>query len=164
MRRLILATSVFLIAGSALAGSPVATLAVSEGTVLVNQGKQFVTAQSNQVLAAGDRVMVMDGGSAAIKYADNCVTALNSGSLAVVSAKSVCAGDAANIAFISSKTAQAVGEDNDCDADGVLNDVDNSPGCNRAAGVWILAGVGVATAAYLISNGDDDNNNTTISP
>ena len=77
MYKLVAISVAFLCAGSALAASSVATINVTNGSVLVNQGKQFVTAQPSQVLAAGDRVMVMEGGKATTNYADGCVQILN---------------------------------------------------------------------------------------
>ena len=180
MRQLALAISALLVAGTSLAASSVASLNVSNGSVLVNQGKQFVTAQPGQILAAGDRVMVMEGGNAAVKYADGCVQALGSGSLVVVAAQSVCASGINKIAQISPVSAQAAGDkERDCDDDGipdskdgdidgddVLNADDLVESCKAGAtttnntGIWVLSGLAITTAAVLISDGDDE----TISP
>ncbi len=125
MRKLSLAISALLFAGASFAASSVATINVSNGSVLVNQGKQFVTAQPGQILSAGDRVMVMEGGNASVKYADGCVQALASGSLAVVAAQSVCASGLNQVAQISPVSAQAVGEqERDCDDDGIADSKD----------------------------------------
>jgi hypothetical protein len=181
MSRFVAAVVAFGLAGSALAGSSVGTLAQSEGTVLVNQGKQFITAQPNQALTAGDRIMVMEGSTASIKFANGCVRVISSGSLAMMTANASC--DAGiNITQISSKTAQAVGEakqerdcdddgiadskDSDVDGDDVLNADDKYESCKAGAtltnntGIWIVGGLAVAGAAALISDGDDE----TISP
>jgi hypothetical protein len=180
MRKLSLAISALLFAGASFAASSVATINVSNGSVLVNQGKHFVTAQPGQILAAGDRVMVMEGGNAVVKYADGCVQTLGSGSLAVVAAQSVCASGLNQVAQISPVNAQAVGElERDCDKDGipdskdgdidgddVLNASDLVEACKAGAtttnntGIWIVAGLAAAGAAVLISDGDDE----TISP
>mgnify|MGYP003490796302 FL=1 len=180
MRQIALAISALMFAGSSLAASSVASLNVSNGSVLVNQGKQFVTAQPGQVLAAGDRVMVMEGGNAVVKYADVCVQALGSGSLAVVAAQSVCASGINKVAQISPVSAQAAGEkERDCDKDGIMDsqdgDIDGDDVLNASdlvetckagattannTGIWIVAGLAAAGAAVLISDGDDE----TISP
>lgn len=180
MRQLTLAVSAFLFAGTSLAASSVATLNVSNGSVLVNQGKQFVTAQPGQILAAGDRVMVMDGGNASLKYADGCVQVLGSGSLATVENASACASGVSKIAQISPVSAQAVGDkERDCDDDGtpdskdgdidgddVLNADDKFEDCKAGVlvtnntGIWIVGGLAITAAAVLISDGDDE----TISP
>ena len=57
-----------LLAGSAFAADSVASLSSQEGTVLVNQGEEFITAADNQSLKAGDRVMLMEGASAEITF------------------------------------------------------------------------------------------------
>jgi hypothetical protein len=178
MNRLAIAISALLFAGVALA-APSATLSTTNGSVLVNQGKQFVTEQPNQVLASGDRVMVMEGGSASVKYADGCVQSLSSGSLAVIAQQSVCGSGNDKVAKISPVSAQAVGEDNDCDDDGIidsedgdidgddiLNAKDEYKHCKAAAFVnnntviRVVAGLAAVGSAVLISDGDDE----TISP
>lgn len=183
MRKLIAFTSALLFTGSALAASSVATINVTNGSVLVNQGKQFVTAQPSQVLAVGDRVMVMEGGKATINYADGCVQTLNSGSLAVVPQQSVCASGLNDVAQISPVSAQAAGDrlgdgdcdgdnildknDTDIDGDGTLNPQDNQNICTKpgawsnATGTW--AAFGVTAGLYFVLYGDDDNS-VTISP
>lgn len=92
-----------------------ATITGQEGTVLVNQGEQFVTASDAQALIAGNRVMVMEGGSAEITFADGCVLPLASGSLLEVPAVSTCASKVASVQRIGPSYAQAVGDSNDDD-------------------------------------------------
>ena len=111
-----------LIAASLLAGSAFAadaeavasaTLSNQQGTVLVNQGEQFVTAADTQVLMAGYRVMIMEGGSADIVFADGCVLPLASGSMLEVPAISTCAGSVAQVQSIGPSYAKAVGDSGD---------------------------------------------------
>jgi hypothetical protein len=89
--------------------APVASLSTQEGTVLVNTGDAFVTATESQALNAGDRVMVMEGGTATVVFADGCVLALESGSIVDVPASSTCAGSVASVQQIGPSYAQAVG-------------------------------------------------------
>lgn len=98
-----------LFAAPAFAAEPVATLSAQQGTVLVNQGDEFVTATESQALLAGDRVMVMEGGSAELTFTDGCVLPLVSGSLVDVPETSTCAGAVANVQNIGPSYAQAVG-------------------------------------------------------
>lgn len=98
-----------LIAAPAFAAEPAASLSAQEGTVLVNQGEQFITATEAQVLNAGDRVMVMEGGTAEITFTDGCVLPLAAGSMIEVPAVSTCAGTVANVQNIGPSYAQAVG-------------------------------------------------------
>lgn len=116
MIRLATAIAATLLATSALASEPVATLSAQEGTVLVNQGEEFATAAEGQALQAGDRVMLMEGASATLTFADGCVLPLEAGSLLEVPAVSTCAGAVANVQKIGPTYAQAVGSrarDND---------------------------------------------------
>ena len=105
-----------------------ATLSNQQGTVLVNQGEQFITATQAQALKAGDRVMVMEGGSAELTFSDGCVLPLASGSMAVVSEFSTCAGSVADVQQIGPTYAQAVGarpKDRCEDGNPNNNDFDN---------------------------------------
>lgn len=116
MIRLATAIAATLLATSALASEPVATLSAQEGTVLVNQGEEFATAAEGQALQAGDRVMLMEGASATLTFTDGCALPLEAGSLVEVPAVSTCAGAAANVQKIGPTYAQAVGSrarDND---------------------------------------------------
>lgn len=98
-----------LVAAPAFAADPAATLTAQQGTVLVNQGDEFITATEAQALQAGDRVMVMEGGSAEITFTDGCVLPLVSGSLVDVPEISTCAGAVAAVQNIGPSYAQAVG-------------------------------------------------------
>lgn len=109
MIRLATAIAATLLATSALASEPVATLSAQEGTVLVNQGEEFATAAEGQALQAGDRVMLMEGASATLTFTDGCALPLEAGSLVEVPAVSTCAGAVANVQKIGPTYAQAVG-------------------------------------------------------
>ena len=109
MIRLSTLAAAVLLAGSAVAADSVATLTAQEGTVLVNQGEEFITAAEGQALQAGDRVMLMEGASATLTFADGCALPLAAGSLLEVPAQSTCAGAVANVQKIGPTYAQAVG-------------------------------------------------------
>ncbi|GAB2496080.1 FecR family protein [Arenimonas alkanexedens] len=91
----------------ALAAEPAAILSTQEGTVLVNQGDEFVTATENQALVAGDRVLVMEGARAEITFTDGCVLPLPEGSMLDLPAVSTCAGATAQLQKIGPSLAQA---------------------------------------------------------
>jgi hypothetical protein len=169
MNRLAFALTLALTASAGIAAQPAATLASANGSVLVNQGKQFVSAQPGQMLAAGDRVMIMQGGNATVRFADGCVKNLEAGSLLLV--KDACT--TSSMSQVAAISAQALGEERDCDGDdipdskdddidgdGKLNADDNNESCKAGALIWIAGGVGLAASAALISDGDDE----TISP
>lgn len=173
MRKVIVAAIASLISGTALSASPTAVVTSTDGSVLVNHGKQFVSVEPNHILAAGDRVMVMEGGNAVLTYSDGCVQPLASGSLALISEQSACSADKTNVTRIRPVNAQAVGDQADCDRDGVIdgqdddidgdgvvNSMDTALTCRSNTGIWIAAGLAGAAIIYAISDGDDE----TISP
>ena len=139
--------------GTALAVEPVGALSTQEGTVLVNQGEEFVTASDAQVLNPGDRVMVMEGGSATVTFADGCVLPLEAGSLIVVPAQSTCAGAVATTEKVGPSYAQAVGDDVDDQSDG-----------EKLAKAAIIGGTLLAMALILHDDEDDDDDEEPVSP
>ncbi len=179
MRKAIVAAIASLISGVALASSPTAVVTTADGSVLVNHGKQFVTVEPKHILAVGDRVMVMEGGNAVLTYSDGCVQTLNSGSLALIDVQSSCAAEKSNVTRIRPVSAQAIGDQADCDGDSILDSQDDdidgdgvlnpndanitcrtNSGLRSNTGIWIAAGVAGAAIIYAISDGDDE----TISP
>lgn len=107
------AAAAALFAAAPLWASAPATLSGIDGTALVNQGEEFVTATEAQALQPGDQVMVMEGGSARISFADGCVLPVAGGSMVVVPAVSTCAGGVASTSRVGAQYAQAVGDADD---------------------------------------------------
>ena len=136
MIRIATAIAATLLATSALAAEPVATLSAQEGTVLVNQGEEFATAAEGQALQAGDRVMLMEGASATLTFADGCALPLEAGSLLEVPAVSTCAGAVANVQKIGPTYAQAPG----------------SRARNNNGAVLVFTGVTAVIEADLMTN------------
>ncbi|HEX4854369.1 hypothetical protein [Arenimonas sp.] len=124
-----------LVAAPAFAADSVATLSAQQGTVLVNQGDEFVTATDAQALLAGDRVMVMEGGSAEITFTDGCVLPLASGSLVDVPEVSTCAGAVAKVQNLGPSYAQAVG---------------SRASARNAAAPYVFGAWGVVIAAMIV--------------
>lgn len=116
MNRLTALAAASLLAFPAFAAEPVATLVQQEGTVLVNQGEEFVTAIPDQALKAGDRVMLMEGATAELSFTDGCALPLVAGSLLEIPAVSPCAGGVANVQKLGPTVAQAPGASNDDDS------------------------------------------------
>jgi len=153
-RKIALATALMLAVPAFAAEAPVATLAQSEGTVLVNQGETFVTAEAGQALNAGDRLLVMAGGQAALAFADGCTLPLEGGSLLELPATSPCAGAAVNLQRVEPLVAQA-----DTDEDG-----EPAPGAkkdNTTVVVAVVAGIALVAAA---SGGGGSDNDRPVSP
>ena len=115
------------------------TLSLGKGTVMINNGTQFVTAKPGQTLKAGDRIMVMEGGSATLNYSNGCKSSLGSSSLNSVSAA------CSQAPLVQSKSkligpmyAQAVGDNSDSKA---CKNKDGKPvKCNGLVPGSIVAG------------------------
>ncbi|KFN51403.1 hypothetical protein [Arenimonas composti] len=110
MKRRLLALALSLSAASvAFAAEPVATLSAQDGVVMVNAGDEFVTAADGQALQPGERVLVMEGGTAQLTFADGCPLVVEAGSMVVVPEMSPCAGAVAAVQPVPRQYAQAVG-------------------------------------------------------
>lgn len=130
-------------AGSALAAEPVASLDGIEGTVLVNQGEKFITAEPGMSLASGDRILIMVGGKASLTFTDGCSLPLSAGSMTTVPAASTCAGAVAQAEHVGPMFAQAIGGQNE-------------PWYTQMPPVfWVSAAVAIGVGTYLIVEDDD---------
>lgn len=173
MKKLLLVISTILVSGSVLAAPSTATLVNANGSVMVNQGKQFVSAKEGLLLSTGDRVMVMEGANASVRYANGCMLQLDAGSLVTVASNATCEAGQNSVAQVASLSA-AVGDgdgdcdgdnildknDDDIDGDGTLNPQDNQNTCtmpgawSNATGTW--AAIGVGLGLYFVLEGDND--------
>ncbi len=68
----------------------VATLNKAEGTVMVDQGKGFVSSKAAAKLNEGDRVITLDGSAAEIVFNDGCKTQLKANNMIVIAINPGC--------------------------------------------------------------------------
>ena len=80
--------------GAAGAGEQFASLARIEGSVLINQGEQYISAREGMGLKTGDRLMVMSGGSVVISYDDGCKYTLGENRVLTIGKSTACSGEA----------------------------------------------------------------------
>ena len=132
--------------GAVSAATSSATLASAQGSVMVNQGKQFVPVQNGQVFAAGDRVMVMQGGSAVLRFSDGCDVTLSGGSITLVPEVSTCAGGQLNSTRLANEAPPWINPE--------------APAA-YGTGTWMLVGASALLVGALVSGGSDNN---TVSP
>jgi hypothetical protein len=136
----------FSLASGAHADS-VATMGGTVGDVKINQGVEFVQAEPGQAVNAGDRILVMEGGSASITYSDGCEMKIPGGSLVTVPATSTCKGAQAHSQQIAPSDSGPVGS-----AAGRYSTVDT------VGWIWM----GTAAACFVFCG--SENNNNTVSP
>lgn len=67
-----------------------ATVVEVKGEVLVNQGEKYVPAQQGMRVKNGDRIMVMKGGGARIKYDNSCTETAETFSIYDVDSLAAC--------------------------------------------------------------------------
>lgn len=132
-------------AASALAAEPVASLDGIQGTVLVNQGEKFITAEPGMSLASGDRILIMVGGQANLAFTDGCSLPLSAGSLTTVPAASTCSGAVAQTEQVGPMFAQAIGGQDE-------------PWYTQMPPVfWVSVAAAVGVGTFFIVHDDDDN-------
>lgn len=151
------AIALALCSGVAFAGdtqeqSGQATLLGIEGTVLVNTGERFVNTRQDTVLAAGDRVLLMNEASAQLSFADGCDVELQAESMVTIGEASPCAGQDLEVNRIGPMTAQAVGASA------------TARGSEPDTTAWVVFGTGLATIGYLIVDGDLTITESTVPP
>jgi len=131
-----------LLAGPALAASPMGQLKDVDGKVYVNRGKGFVLARGDTELYQGDRVMVGEKGSATVNYyLAECDVMLTASSMTTIAGKAPCKGGST-----SSSYGQTVGGEG-----GVV-------GASIGGAVVVGAGVaGSIGAGVLSTTGSDEN-------
>lgn len=61
---------------------------------MVDQGEQYTTAKEGMALRTGDRVMVMEGGSAILKFGDGCSYPVGDNRILTVGAADSCTSGA----------------------------------------------------------------------
>lgn len=155
----------FLCLGTAQAAEEAAaTLGEVNGTVLVNQGKNYQTAQSGMKLAPNARVFTKDKASAVVTSKQGCATRLGANSLFVVKPTDPCHGgavaqklDSATYASTTGGTGSGSGEAGGSWLSNTTNQV-----ILGAAGAAVVAG---GVVGGLAASGGLDNENTVdVSP
>ncbi len=137
----------FAVCGVAHGSAGSATLSSAQGSVMLNQGKQFVPIRPGQILNAGDRLMVMQGGSAQLRFADGCDVTVEGGSLLAVPTLSTCAGGSLNTTRLANEAPPWVNPE--------------APSA-YGTGTWMLVGAGALVVAGLLTGSSD--NDRSISP
>ncbi len=103
----------------------VASLTHVQGTVLVNHGKDYVTARPGTLLSPGARVLTMDKSSASVTYKGSCVKQIKENGLLIVRGPADCGATGAvksvgpfYAAAIGSEVTSDAGSRRDCDKEG----------------------------------------------
>jgi hypothetical protein len=84
MMSLVGALALTFAAGAQAETTSVATLSQVTGKVMVNKGKGFVAAKSGMALADNDRLITLDGSSAAVVYGDGCTSQVKANSVLAI--------------------------------------------------------------------------------
>ena len=132
-----------LLAVSGIASASDAVLSNVTGPALVNQGDAYVTATPQTELSTGDRLMVLEGGSAEVTYADGCIHTLTDSEVLTIGKQSTCADE------------QAAAEDTGPSFAAAM-------GAAPIAGAFVIGGTGVGILAGAAST--DSNGKGGISP
>ncbi|MGB8144138.1 MAG: hypothetical protein WCF05_02980 [Chromatiaceae bacterium] len=89
--------------------SPVATVVRVDGTAVVSQDARYVPARQGMNLKEGDRLMVLEGGSAILTFTDGCQYELGQMAMLAVQGISTCAANGVGVYKVDPKTAVADG-------------------------------------------------------
>jgi hypothetical protein len=83
----------------------VATLVRIDGAVVASQDAKYVPAREGMTLKQGDRLMVLEGGSANLAFADGCQYQLGEMAMLTVQGTSTCAANGGGVYKVDPKTA-----------------------------------------------------------
>lgn len=89
--------------------SPVATVVRVDGTAVVSHDARYVPARQGMNLKEGDRLMVLEGGSAILTFTDGCQYELGQMAMLAVQGISTCAANGVGVYKVDPKTAVADG-------------------------------------------------------
>lgn len=137
--------------------TPAAQLKQIRGSVLINTGETYKTANEGTHLFAGDRLMVMEGGSTVLVYRDGCVAEFKENQVITVKAASTCAGGAADVNPRRPLYAEPLG--------GSASHDGTSAGAAASdrTGAFVIGGIALAgLGAALGSSSSDDSETITI--
>ena len=145
IKAIVFGTAALAVAGSAMAADKETVLSSMEGQVMVNQGSAYVEAAESMLLYPGDRLMVMQGGSAQVQFANGCVQTLGANEIATVGTADSCS------------TLQAAGTHNQVGSSGSSGGGSGSSG--RTPADWVgIAGI-AGMGGYIVYKATDDNDN-----
>lgn len=129
-----------MIAGVGVAQAAVyATVSTVKGGALVLTNEGNVPAVDGLSLAEGDRLIVLEGGHATLKYADGCVHEISSNQVALLRGKSPCHGGTVETRSVGPTVAQSTGS-----------------GGTSLGWIPVVGGV-IVVAAIAAGTSDDDN-------
>jgi len=165
--------SIHLAAASALALSasamgapdePVGQIVRVDGSAMISQGTRYVNAQAGMPLRVKDRILVLEGGTAMLQFADGCQYSLTDSELLTIGTESACVEQAAKAAAaeqggVSVETAAADGQGSFARVEsGATSQLGEQPAPGyqwddqRGAWIWVgLGGIGIIAA---LANGD----------
>ncbi len=149
----LLATSAALLLSQGVIAADTGTVLTNvQMPVMVNQTGAYVDAQKNMRVDAGDRLMVMGGGSAQIQYANGCVQTVEANEILQVGTPESCSAiDAASI----NNQMGATGTSGGGTTTGVL-------GTNLGAGT--LAVTAAAAVGVVVTGADMDGDGNSLRP
>jgi hypothetical protein len=119
-----------------------------QGTVWVNQGKNYVVGHSGMKLKPGARVFTLDGASAVVKQTDDSLTQLEPNSLFMLRELGTYPGGAATVREIGPDYTEAISADTTNDAPAVAAGATSGPSIDKA-NMALGGGAGAITGSTM---------------
>ncbi|MBT4521005.1 MAG: hypothetical protein HOC23_13470 [Halieaceae bacterium] len=154
----LLTASLFTVSSGTMAADATATLSQMGSPVMVNQGDSYDTATEGMDLKSGDQIMVMEGGSAKVQFANGCEIELNANDVYRITDSSEC-----DEALAAAGGAAAAGTGTGTGAG--AGTAAAATGGGIGTGTLALAGLALGGAVAATSGGgSSSNNNPPASP
>jgi hypothetical protein len=151
--------------GAVSAAEAVAKLSRFEGMAFVSQGAQYLKGREGMPLYEGNRIMVLEGGTATLSFSDGCRYTLEDNELLTLGPASTCASDAVGSYKIDpySGVSQSSGSYQQAALQPPTQPTDPYPITPAAGGpAWVpwVAGAAVVGGVIWAANDDDDGGST----
>lgn len=153
----LLAASLLMLSGNALAAGDAIILNAVSGEVLVNQGESYAVPSKNMPVAPGDQVMVTEGGLAKLSYPNGCVLDITGAHILNVSATSPCVAGALTASVGGAAAAGGVTAASGSAAAGGAAAGGAAAAGGVSAGVVVASLAGVAAMAVVLSDNNEKN-------
>jgi hypothetical protein len=135
-------------ADSAMSDAAIASVAQVEGSVLVNQGREYVLVHPGIQLRAGHRIMTLEKAGVSVVYKDGCVQRLNENAVMTLKSAGECSAKTAQVRSVGPHYAEAIGAGPiGTDAGPIGKEEEEKD--NRKMLLWLAGGGALATGGYL---------------
>lgn len=130
--------------------TPIASISQPKGTVLINQGREYVGARAGQKLRAGDRIMTMDKSQVSVVYKNGCVDQLEANTRLTLRSEDEC------VAKLAQKSGGQKAAGGTAAAAALAQGGSGAALFGGGLGTFAVVGGGIVAGAVVVNNNNDN--------